>query len=164
MNGRLPELRVLRLIWWGFALTVVLYVGVCGLSVGAAAERDLDLTRSLRIVFALAALSLAATSIWWRRVFATSSASPFFLFVHETADPSAREQALTTAVQRLQTNCLVVWAMSEAVAIFGLVLCIVSHQISEYLPFGAAGLVLLYAHRLEAWPVGRILDGSGVPS
>jgi hypothetical protein len=47
------------------------------------------------------------------------------------------------AVARVLTASIVSWALCESIAVFGLVLAFLHHDIEHYLPFGGAALVLL---------------------
>jgi hypothetical protein len=58
----------------------------------------------------------------------------------------------------LRNRCLVVWAMSESVAIFGLMLGFFTHNVLDYAPFAVASLSLLYIHRPWSPPFRKALQ------
>ena len=51
------------------------------------------------------------------------------------------------SVEVLRTLCLAVWALSESVAIFGLLLAFFTHSALDFVPLALASVVLLYIHR-----------------
>jgi hypothetical protein len=158
------ELKVLQVLWGALTAAVIAYAGVCFMVTREWGSADPEFARTLYLVIAFTALTTGAASVWWRRSFAMSPGSPLFLFVRESADAPPHEEAVKIAMQRLQTNCVIVWAMSEAVALLGLVLCLLSRDFPAYLPFGTGALLLLHAHRPAAWPVDRILGRTGSAS
>jgi hypothetical protein len=98
---------------------------------------DLDL---LILVFAFVSLITAGLSIWWRRrVSGDPQATPVVIL---NVDP----------IETLWINCVIVWALSESVGIYGLVLGFLTHDFGIFQPFAAAALVLFYVHRPSAWP------------
>lgn len=133
----------LTVIWIGMLLAIVSYAAVCLLlvvSTEAPADGDTD---SLRYAFTGVGIGLGALSVWWRRKFLGIDA----------------ETSLTA--ERLQTHSVVVWALSDAVAVCGLVLGVVSHTVSEFVPFGFAAGALLLLHRPAALPVDRVRQTVG---
>jgi hypothetical protein len=42
--------------------------------------------------------------------------------------------------------------MSEAVAIYGLVIGLYSHDLGDFMPYAVGALALLYVHRPAVWP------------
>jgi F0F1-type ATP synthase membrane subunit c/vacuolar-type H+-ATPase subunit K len=128
----------LQLLWAAQLSSVVVLVVVCGLVTqrnGVAAPESLAV---LRPAAWIAAMILAAGSIWWRRaVLATA--------------PGAGD----LASRKLQASCIAVWAMSEAVAVIGLVLGMLAGDLGEMLPLAGAAATLLYVHRPAVWSLGR---------
>ena len=51
-----------------------------------------------------------------------------------------------TRLGQIRGALVVAWALCEAIAICGLVVTFVFHDVSDYSPFGAAALVLLLVH------------------
>jgi F0F1-type ATP synthase membrane subunit c/vacuolar-type H+-ATPase subunit K len=129
-------LLVLRALWTAYFTAV----GVYGLVlVMLPADGAVAVPAPLRWALMALAVGIAALTFRLRAAFA---AAPF-------PPGSDRAQALV----RLQTRCIVTWALCEAVAIFGLVLGFLGRDLTEFLPFAGAAAVLLYAHRPAVWPI-----------
>jgi len=127
------QLRTLRLIWMAFVASIFLY----GLVLSIQPAQPVVDVGQMRSVFVPVALAEAAIGIWWRR--RSTSTTPA-----AKLDPQSFTQ--------LQANCIIVWALGSSIAIQGLILGFLSHDIGEFLPFAAAGLALLYVNRPNAWP------------
>lgn len=95
----------------------------------------------IRPILILAAVLAAGASIWWRRR-ATG----------ETQFKPLERSSAADSFERLQTDCIITWALSESVAIMGLVLALLSHDYGTFMPFAAAALALLAVHRPGVWP------------
>lgn len=158
------QLKVLNVLWGALTTAVIAYAGVCFVVARSGGAADPETIRVLARMLVLAALAAGVVSVWWRRSFATSPSSPLFLFVGESPQGPPPEEAVGIALQRLQANCIIVWAMSEAVALFGVVLCVLNRDFPSYLPFGIGALILFRLHRPGVWPITRILGHAGVPS
>jgi hypothetical protein len=134
--------QVLLVIWLGQLGSIALFV-VVGFVLTQMEEpgEGMLITVTLRPLFWVLAAVLAFASLWWRRTFAAAALRP-----------EAAGRLAADAWNRLQVHCLIVWAMSEAPAILGLVLAVLSRDLGDLLPFAAAGAVLLYVHRPAVWP------------
>jgi F0F1-type ATP synthase membrane subunit c/vacuolar-type H+-ATPase subunit K len=97
----------------------------------------------LRPVLIVAAALSAGGSIWWRR---RATGETQFMPLEKTGGADSLDQ--------LEANCIITWAFSESVAIYGLVLGFLSRDPGSFMPFGAAALVLLAIHRpgSAVWP------------
>lgn len=56
------------------------------------------------------------------------------------------DEPAATRFGKLRGALIAAWALCEAVALCGLVVTFVFHDVSDYAPFGAAALVLLLVH------------------
>ena len=132
--------RQVELIWGAMLSTVPIYGVVCAVAVGTAdagAEADAAL---LRYALSTIAVVLGGLSAWWRRHFLAT----------EPAPPAPLSFA------QMQSHGVVVWALSEAVGICGVVAAVVLHEAREYIPFGAAAAALLLLHRPSNLPWVRL--------
>jgi hypothetical protein len=136
--------QLLQLIWTVMCGAVVMYGAVCFVVLRAAAGGADARTGVLHNGFTVAAIFVGALSVWWRRRFL--SADP----------PAGIDAGLPFA--RFQTHGIIVWALSEAVAVFGLMLALVVRSFEEFIPFGVASLALLVMHHPFRLPCGRIRD------
>ena len=96
----------------------------------------------LRPVLMVAAVLSAGGSIWWRQ---RATGQTNFM---------PQEGAGSDSLAQLEADCIITWAFSESVAIYGLVLGFWSLDPGTFMPFGAAALVLLVIHRPDpsVWP------------
>ncbi len=135
--------QLLRLIWTAMCASVVLYGAVCFFVLGGAVNGDDERTGILHNAFTVAGIIVGALSIWWRRHFLST-------------DPEPADAGIPFA--RFQTHGIVVWALSEAVAICGLVLAFVVRSFPEFVPFGVASVALLVMHHPFRLPYDRIRE------
>jgi F0F1-type ATP synthase membrane subunit c/vacuolar-type H+-ATPase subunit K len=133
--------RILRVMWLAFASAPLLYGVVVLLRTRMAVPDAVPVVAVAGPVLIAVALAAALGSIWWRRRYLDQVA---------TRRASAPPAVELVAAQRLA--CLVAWAMSETVAIAGLVLALLSANPRAYPPFLAASLALFYLHRPAVWP------------
>ena len=130
----------LRRIWTAMLSSIGIYGVVCAAAVGmvaAGAETDAEWPRRM---FSAIAVVLGALSVWWRRRFLAS-------------DPV---QPAPLGFMELQSHGVVAWALSEAVAICGLVVAFLLRDAREFIPFGAAAAALLVLHRPSNLPWARL--------
>lgn len=142
---RAPRRQTLWILWGGFVAAVLVY----GLVVVMAVEHGQQSAGAppfLRLVFTAAALVLAGASIWWRRRVTGQTQ-----FMPATEKQSASYDAF-------QTNCVLTWALSEAVGVLGLLLGLLSRDLGAFLPFAAGAVMLLITHRPDVWPQWSSLD------
>ena len=128
-------------IWTAMLSSIVIYGVVCAAAVGmadAGAEADAEWPRR---VFSAIGVVLGASSVWWRRRFLAS-------------DPV---QPAPLGFMQLQSHSVVAWALSEAVAIGGLLAAFLLRDAREYIPFGAAAAALLLLHRPSNLPWARLV-------
>jgi hypothetical protein len=149
---------VLRIIWIAHLATLPVFAGV-GVALSGSGSAAPELAALVRPALVVVAVVVALASLWWRRSFVTSPRSPLYLFAEEDVIAGGQPAPGGTGLARLQTNCVIVWALSESIAVFGLVLTVLSGVAGDGLPFLAGAAVLLYVHRPGAWPVARVLGG-----
>ncbi len=124
--------RLLFVIWGAFILSTtglfaVVYVGVAsgeGLNPAFAAKEQ--------VTFAVVAFALALGSNILLR---------HFLYL-----PLARrilESESVAGQRRILVSCVVAWAMTQGMAVLGLVLALLAGSFQVFLPFGGGGLALL---------------------
>lgn len=68
--------------------------------------------------------------------------------------------AETEARARVKAGAIITWALSETVAIIGVVRAFLGQDPHYSLPFVVGAVLLLYVHRPSTWPLG---DAPGVP-
>lgn len=133
----------LSMIWSAMVSSVVLYVFVAVALFRDGSPADPDPT--LRLVLSSAAAVAALASFWWRRTqVAGFGGGP-------TAPARTAQAGEPPDVVRLTTACVVAWALSESVAIFGLVLAFLGRNALEAVPFAVASLGLFVLHRPAVW-------------
>jgi hypothetical protein len=131
--------NLLGVIWGGMFVAVGSYAGVC-LVLAGAPDDAASAGDSLRYALTGVAIASGAVSLWWRGRFLSS------------------EGPATLADTDLRRHSIVVWGLSEAVAICGLVLGFVTHAANEFIPFGLAAAALLVLHRPANLPFARLRD------
>jgi len=151
------RLQVLRVLWFAQLASVGIFTVVCALlaHAGTLGVDDPTLAGSLRRLFVILAFTFVLVASWWRRSFVESPANPVYLPVDRGGGRYGVVPS-TAILGRLQVNCIIVWALSEGVAILGLVLGVLSRDLVEFLPFAAVAVALLYIHRPTAWPLERV--------
>jgi hypothetical protein len=138
--------RILHLLWAAQLCSVALLVVVCGIVTHGGSVTAPGSLGILRPASWIAASILAVGSIWWRR---TVVATP----------PPTPGAADDVAWRKLQASCIAMWAMSEAVAVLGLVLGMLAGDVGEMLPFAGVAATLLYVHRPAAWSLENFGGG-----
>ena len=140
--------RQLQNVWSAMLLAVALYgvVGTVLLNVTGAA--DAPGAETARTVMSVAAIVVGLLSVWWRRRF--------------LADESVAPAAAIPFV-RLQTHALIVWALADAVGVFGLVVAVLARDGWEFVPFGAAAIALFVLHRPATLPWARVAAADAQP-
>jgi hypothetical protein len=149
------RLQILRVLWLAHCGSVAVFVVVCVMLRSGGPTANAALVATLRPIFWVLALALATVSIWWRRSFVVAAPPP--------GPPGAGGQAPDQAWARLQSRCVIVWAMSEAVAVLGLVLGVLTRDVGEFLPFASAAVALLYVHRPAAWRLDSLRRAGSDP-
>lgn len=131
--------QTLRIVWLAMAATVVMYAVVLLAVLGSEMAPPDAQAELLHNALTVVGIAVGALSMWWRRHFLGS-------------DPEA--PALTVA--RLQSSAIVLWALSEAVALVGCVLAILTRNVWEFMPFGLASIALLVLHHPFRLPYERV--------
>jgi hypothetical protein len=140
----------MQVIWSAMLGAVVVYGVVCVLTVdktGALEDTDVEWPRQ---VFSAVAVTLGCVSVWWRRHFLPP-------------EPRAVVASRLEFVQ-FQGYGVFAWTLCDAIGVCGLVLALVVHDASEFIPFGAAAVALLFLHRPSSLPWGRLMAAGSVQS
>ncbi len=134
--------RQLQITWAAMFGAVAVYGGVCLFLLGKEAVGN-DRTPLLHNAFGVAGIVFGALSIWWRRHFLS-------------ADPAPAGVDAGMAFTRFQAHSVVLWALSDAVAVCGLVLALIVRSFQEFVPFGIAAGALLVMHHPFRLPYERL--------
>lgn len=172
-----PRQRLLTTIWGAFLAATFIYVFVSWTVAhnpagGGTNANATPLDRNLvTTVLAVLAMALAAASfVYPRYAFSTARLAQAprpgagFLNAKDPGGVEARaaahlpesERALLQYLPAYQSTLIVVWAMRESIAVFGVVLAILTREFTVVLPFAGAALVLLALARPRA---EAFLDG-----
>jgi len=143
----------LRTVWGVLMLAVFVYAALAlWLTRRMPAAFPSDIAATLTPALYALAMAIALVALWWRRhlapeavVAVTSGGAGPSIAMPVTPETDAERHALA-AFSRLQTQWIVVWAMSESLAIVGLVLSLGTADPRHVAGLGAAALILLGAH------------------
>jgi hypothetical protein len=172
-----PRARTLNVLWGAFLAATVIYVGVVMLALAGttpatpaepAAGTPPD-PRLVTAVLAAMAVAVAAGSFFAPRLLLSGrkglspaiSGAGSAPTAAETAAASRLPESERTLLGHLpayQTTLIVVWAMREAIAVFGVIAAILTRQPTVVVPFAVAALALLALARPR---VTAFLDGAG---
>ena len=130
--------RTYRVIWASFGAAPFVYTVVLLVTISTTADNVIAANSLLPQIITPAALTCAGLSIWWRQRYNSGPAI-------SSTEPG-RDQ-----LETLGKACIVAWALSEAVAILGLTLGIMTARVDVALPFLSGAVVLFYLHRPSAW-------------
>lgn len=159
--------KVLTVIWIAFQAAAVLYYVVARLVArGWTPEDRLD-PGFAPLFWILAALSAAASMIYQRRAFSDAklAASPSYQPSDNSLSAAAKERnetykamddedkGLVNAFAYIQVSYIVTWAFQEAIAIFGLIMAIVTRDVSNVFIFNLAAIALLFTTRPTPVPL-----------
>jgi F0F1-type ATP synthase membrane subunit c/vacuolar-type H+-ATPase subunit K len=133
--------RQLQNVWSAMLLAVVLYGVVGTLVLNVTGATTVPGAETVRTLMSVAAIVVGLLSVWWRRRF--------------LADETAVSAASLPFV-RLQTHALIVWALADAVGVFGLAVAVLARDGWEFVPFGAAAIALFVLHRPAKLPWDRV--------
>ncbi len=139
--ARERQQRQLQNVWSAMLVAVVLYGVVGTILLNVTGPADAPGAETARTVLSVAAIVVGLGSVWWRRRF--------------LGDESAASAAPIPFV-RLQTHALIVWALADAVGVFGLVVAVLARDGWEFVPFGAAAIALFLLHRPAKLPWDRV--------
>jgi F0F1-type ATP synthase membrane subunit c/vacuolar-type H+-ATPase subunit K len=134
----------LSVVWVALLAAVGTYTAVCFLIVNGAEPLSEQDAEWMRYVFSGIGVALGLFSAWWRRQ-----------FLSPVVPGTETEVSVLT---RLQSHSIVVWTLSEAVAICGLLFAMVAHSFREFVPFALASVALLLLHRPSNLPLGQLSD------
>ena len=121
----------LWVIWISFVAAVFLYFGV-GYFLQGLVTLEPDLIRVFGMVFFALSLICAAGALLLR-----------WKGIHEPVQMKTLDLSTTAGQAKYLTLSIFAWALSEAIAILGLVMIILSGNFYAGMPFGLASLVLL---------------------
>jgi hypothetical protein len=122
------SLRIVRIVRIAMLLSIVMYGFV-----GEYARPPMNSPNPI-IFYALTfvSISMAALIIWMRR-----------LLISPAEAVLAANASETTALNRWRAGYMVIYAICEAIALYGLVLRFLGFTLSQVAPFYAAGFILL---------------------
>lgn len=141
---RHQAVRGLQVIWLAFLGSIVFYLLILMLLAQQSDVVQESLLEVLRPLFWVVSTLLAIASFVWRQQVAD-------------LDRPRRRISTTRGFVRLRVACIVTWALSEAVAILGLILGAFTYRFADYAPLVTVGIALLFIHRPAAWPIDRFL-------
>jgi hypothetical protein len=138
----------LRATWIAFLVAVALYTPVPFVVVAAGEGATAPAPEFIRTAMSSAALGAGVASIlarrWWTRSLCAAL----------ERDPSTPVSGGLWA--RLRAGCTVTWALSEAVALIGLVGAVLLREPTAGVPLAAAAAALLLYHRPSNWPIAAV--------
>jgi len=137
--------QTLWILWGGFFAAILVYGLVVVMTVDPG-QQPAAAPGSLRLLFTIGALLLAGASIWWRR--RVTGQTQFM--------PASEEQS--GSYDTFQANCVLTWALSEAVGVLGLLLGLLARDPGAFLPFAVGAIMLLIIHRPDVWPQWAALN------
>jgi hypothetical protein len=143
----------LRAVWAALMVAVFVYAALAvWLTRRMQPAFPSDIAATLTPALYALAVAIALVALWWRRhlapeavVAVTSGGAGPSIVIPVLPETDAERHALA-AFARLQTQWIVVWAMSESLAIFGLVLSLGTADPRHVAGLGAAALILLGVH------------------
>lgn len=121
------SIRIVQMIRVALLVSIVMYVAI-GEALGN--SMHLAANRAIFYAFAGAAVVIAASIILLRR-----------MFILQAQPALASNPSDLNVLNRWRTGFIVVYAMSEAIALFGLVLRITGFTLSQVAPFYVAGVL-----------------------
>jgi len=133
--------NLLGVVWSAMLIAIVPYGAAC-VAITHVPGDAADDVETLRYGFTAAAIISGAVSMWWRHRFLALEGS-------------------TLSLNELRGHAVWVWALSEAVAICGLVLAVLTHAANEFVPFALAAGALMILHRPANLPFARLRDPIG---
>ncbi len=147
-----PAFRTVVIIWAALAASVLMYILVA-FQITAKAESSGAADPVILYALAGVAVCMAVTTFALRLVLLgderllspPSGRAPATPGV--PAPESAEESLALAAVERYRTGLIVLWALSESVALLGLVAAIVGRRFAVIVPFAAVSLALQIVHR-----------------
>lgn len=150
------QLRILHIFWISFLAAVAVYVPVPVLIGAEGGEYGAVVPDAVRASMHSAALGAAVASFLARRWWTNS----LLAALRRAPGPAVRVDPWI----RLRAGCLITWFLSDAVAIIGLLLAILTHRPLAGVPFSLGAALLLYLHRPAVWPLDALLHPEGAPT
>lgn len=168
-----PRARTLNLIWGAFLAATVIYVALIAFVVTrpaageAAAGPRLDARLATAALTGLALLAAAGSLVLPRTLLAPgklargtisgSGASPTAAETAATPKLAPSERELLKLLPAYQASLIMSWALRESVAVFGVILAILTARSAAVVPFALVALALL---ALERPRVVAFLEGA----
>lgn len=141
----------LRIMWIAFLAAVAVYTPLPWLIIDAGADSAAPVNEALRSGLHSGALGAAVASFLSRRWFTNGIEAAL-----KAGGPPAGE-----LWARLRLGCLSTWMVSEAVALIGLMLGLMSRQPLDALPLAGGAIALLLLHRPSVWPLDAVERAEG---
>lgn len=154
-----PRARTLNVLWSAFLAATVIYVGVVAFALGSAASRESAAGAPpdpwlVTAVLAAMAVAAAAGSFFVPRLLLSGGKGSSLAIAGAGSAPTAAEAAaaprlpesertLLGYLPAYQTTLIIVWALREAIAVFGVIAAILTRQPATVVPFAVAALALL---------------------
>jgi len=143
----------LRLLWLAFFAAVCVYVAVPWLVIGEHLDTAATATPPLVSGLHVGAIGAAVASFLVRRS-----------YTGQLIDGVQRGTPPPALWGRLFVACIVTWAVTEAVALIGVAIALVTRNPYDAIPFAGAALFLLHMHRVNTWPVAQIAAAAEPPA
>jgi len=125
---------MLWILWGALLASVGLYGVVAHVLETPGSDISRGMLRTLAYVFAAVSIAEVAITWWLRKT----------MYFDGSGETDSGEQG---RAQSLFTMSIITWAICESVAIYGLVLRVLSGQIAYFYPFAAASFLLFVLYR-----------------
>ncbi|MBC8426794.1 hypothetical protein H8E07_21990 [bacterium] len=159
--------KVLNIIWIAFQVAAAVYYVIARIMGQAWTSEDRLDPGFVPAFWVLAALSAIASILYQRWAFSDAklAASPTYETSANSVSTAAMarnetyqamgdtDKGLVKAFAYIQVSYIVTWAFQEAIAIFGLIMAIVTRDVSNVVIFNVAALALLFATRPASVPL-----------
>jgi Ni/Fe-hydrogenase subunit HybB-like protein len=161
------NVRIMVIIWIAFQVAAAVYYGIARIIGAGWTDMDRTETGIAPLFYAVAAITALASILYQRWAFTDArlaaslerdslSGSPRGAVLKSRpgyADLDESDRRLINVFGYVQTSYIVVWAMQEAVAIYGLVMAIVIRDVSNVVLFNLVALALLVSTRPAPVPL-----------
>lgn len=151
MNQSTPPAQVntLFIVWGALLFSILVYGGVLAFLISSAdpemASDDPELLQTLTLAFGLTALVTAGIAIYFRKDFTKKLEQGQFV-------------ESDNILELYFTPCIISWALSEAIAIYGFVLGLLSYEFIYFIAFAGPGFILMLAMRPQTRAIQEKAD------